>query len=172
MKQILETKRLYLREITKDDVSNLLGYFSNPEVMKFSKVRDKKETQEWIDWTLKSYESHGFGKWAVCLKNTNEVIGDCGITYQTTQDLTLPELGYRLSKTYWHKGYAIEAAAACKEYAFSHLGMTVIYSIISKHNQASISVAQRNGMQLWKELVNPTNGFDVGIWKASQLVTG
>jgi len=56
------------------------------------------------------------------------------------------EIGYLFQKAYWHHGYAIEAAAACKDYAFNVLGTAEVYSLIKETNAASRKVAQRNGM--------------------------
>lgn len=58
------------------------------------------------------------------------------------------ELGYLFQKSYWHKGYATEAAIACKEYALSVLNASSVYSIIRDTNIASQNVAVRNGMKI------------------------
>ena len=58
----------------------------------------------------------------------------------------MPEIGYLLGKSSWGRGYAIEAARACKKYAFHILGFDEVYSIIRDNNQASQRVAIRNGM--------------------------
>ena len=76
------------------------------------------------------------------------MIGQCGLTWQKWKEQTLLEIGYLFQKAYWHKGYATEAAMACKEYAFQVLHADRVYSIIRDTNTASQNVAIRNGMSV------------------------
>ncbi|CAM3718056.1 GNAT family N-acetyltransferase [Marinicrinis lubricantis] len=88
-----------------------------------------EEAQNWLNRHLKRYEEYGFGLWAVVLKETNEMIGQCGLTMQDWMGRGILEIGFLFQKAYWHKGYATEAAIACKEYAFSVLNANRVYSI-------------------------------------------
>ena len=151
---ILETERLYLRRMTQEDISSLCKILQDPEVMyAYEHAFSDEEVQEWLDRQLGRYEEYGFGLWAVILKETGEMIGQCGITMQDWNDRRVPEIGYLFQKACWHKGYAVEAAAACREYAFGPLDMDEPFSIIRDTNQASIQVAKRNGMSLKGNLV-------------------
>lgn len=105
-----------------------------------------EEAQNWLNRHLKRYEQYGFGLWAVVLKETNEMIGQCGLTMQGWREKEILEIGYLFQKAFWHKGYATEAAIACKEYAFSVLHATRVYSIVRDTNIAAQKVAVRNGM--------------------------
>ena len=67
----------------------------------------------------------------------------------------VPEVGYLLGKEFWGRGYAIEAARACKEYAFDTLGFDQVYSIIRDSNLASQRVAIRNGMLPRDRIIKP-----------------
>jgi RimJ/RimL family protein N-acetyltransferase len=107
-----------------------------------------EEAQNWLNRHLKRYEEYGFGLWAVELKETNEMIGQCGLTMQGWREKEILEIGYLFQKAYWHKGYATEAAIACKEYAFSLLNASSVYSIIRDTNIASQKVAVSNGMNI------------------------
>ena len=71
----------------------------------------------------------------------------CGITKQRIPEKEVLEVGYLFSADYWHKGFATEAAIACKNYAFENLGANEVYSIIRDNNYASQNVAKRNGMK-------------------------
>ena len=104
------------------------------------------EVQEWLNRQLTRYEKYGFGLWAVILKESGELIGQCGLTMQPWKDKDVLEIGYLFRRDYWHKGYATEAAVACKKYAFEKLGAKEVYSIIRDINTASQKVALRNGM--------------------------
>lgn len=151
---ILETDRLQLREMNQDDYDALCRILQDKEVMyAYEHVFDDKEVQEWLDRQQKRYEDYGFGLWAVILKESGEFIGQCGLTMQECNGREVLEVGYLFQKAFWHQGYAIEAAAACKEYAFSVLHAEEVYSIIRDTNQASQNVARRNGMTVKEKLV-------------------
>ena len=92
------------------------------------------EVQEWLDKQIFRYQKWNFGLWAVILKETNEMIGQCGLTKQPWKDKEVLEIGYLLARPYWHKGYAIEAAKACKTYAFEILKADEVCSIIRDTN--------------------------------------
>ena len=81
-------------------------------------------------------------------KGSGELIGQCGLTYQEFNGQQVPEIGYLLRAEYWHKGYATEAAIACKEYAFNILNFDKVYSIIRDTNIPSQKVALRNDMRI------------------------
>lgn len=89
------------------------------------------------------------------------LIGQCGITYQEYNGKQVPEVGYLLRKEFWHKGYATEAAIACKEHAFNVLGFGEVYSIIRDTNIASQKVAQRNGMKKIDSIVKHYRNLDM-----------
>ena len=147
-----ETNRLLLRPITQDDFDSWSEILSDAETMKhYPAPYDAAGVQRWIDWTLKNYETYGFGLWAVILKETGRFIGDCGITMQNINGQTLPEIGYHFNKAYWRRGYASEAALKCMEYAFGELNFPAIYSYMTSTNAASYGVALKNGMKLTEE---------------------
>ena len=101
MKIILETKRLIIREMTDDDFDSLKKVISDPENMiYYNKPFDDKGVQRWIDWCKSSYEKNGFGLWAVIYKQTGEMIGDCGLSFQPIDGDWKPEIGYHLRKDY------------------------------------------------------------------------
>ncbi len=146
-KAILETKRLYLREMTPEDYGALSRILQDEATMyAYNGAFNDSETKEWLDKQLARYREDGFGLWAVILKETDEMIGQCGLTIQLWKERKIPEIGYLLQRDCWHKGYATEAASAVKEYAFGRLHMTEVFSVIRDINTASRNVAIRNGM--------------------------
>lgn len=150
---ILETERLYLRELRQSDYDSLCKILQDGETMyAYGGAFDDNMAQDWLDRQLARYDEYGFGLWAAVLKETDEMIGQCGLTMQPWQDRQVLEIGYLFQRAYWHKGYATEAAKACKEYAFSRLNAEEVCSIIRDTNTASQRVALRNGMKKSDEI--------------------
>lgn len=144
---ILETERLLLREMGQSDFPALCKMLQDREVMyAYEHAFEHAEAQAWLDRQTERYRKDGFGLWAVVLKETGEMIGQCGLTMQDCGGQWVVEVGYLFQKAFWHRGYAAEAAIACKEYAFTELGVKEVYSIIRDTNIASQKVAERNGM--------------------------
>lgn len=145
---LLETERLILRKITRQDFPDLCNMLQDSEVMwAYEHAFSSLEVTVWLERQLARYRENGFGLMAVILKKTNVLIGQTGITWQDWDNKQIPEIGYIFNKTYWHQGYAIEAASACKRYGFDILGLNEVYSIIRDNNIASRKVASRNGMR-------------------------
>lgn len=145
---ILETKRLYMRKMEQADFPSLCKILQDEETMyAYEGAFSDKEVQEWLDRQITRYEQWGFGLWAVVLKETEKMIGQCGLTMQPWKDQEVLEIGYLFQRIYWHKGYATEAAKACKQYAFETLHAKEVCSIIRDTNIPSQKVALRNGMK-------------------------
>ncbi|SFL77065.1 Protein N-acetyltransferase, RimJ/RimL family [Paenibacillus sp. 1_12] len=151
---ILETPRLYLRHYINEDIDALYHLFSDPETMQFyPSPFSFQQTEQWIQRNIARYDKDGFGLWAVCLKDTHVCIGDCGLIKQQINGKTEIEVGYHISKQHWSKGYASEAALACKEYGFYQVGLSKLVSIIDPRNMASIRVAEKIGFSKEEEAV-------------------
>lgn len=143
----IETQRLFLRELIQDDFQDLKQILQDPDVMySYEGPFSDEEVQEWMDKQRQSYLHNGYCLFAVIEKESNQMIGQCGLTMQTWKDERLLEIGYLFKKDFWGQGYAIEAALACREYAFMRLGAQSVVSIIRESNDRSIKVAERNGM--------------------------
>ena len=155
---ICETPRLILREMTEDDFAALYAILSDPITMQhYPKPYDEAGVRRWISWCRDSYAKHGFGLWAVVLKETGEFIGDCGISLQPIHGEWLPEVGYHIRRDYWRKGFASEASAAVIRLAFERFSFPAVYSYMKHTNVASYSTAIRNGMTFVEEYDDPIN---------------
>lgn len=145
---ILETERLYLREMNQSDFEDLAEILQNSRVMyAYEHDFSDNDVQEWLDRQITRYKKYGFGLWAVILKSTDEMIGQAGLTMQPYKDTEVLEIGYLLKEIFWHHGYASEAANGCKKYAFEQLNRDKVYSIIKSDNYASMKVAKSMGMK-------------------------
>ena len=143
------TERLLFRELANTDIENLQLIFSDPVAMAhYPSTKDIKATQEWIDWTLRNYQRCGHGLWAVCLANSGEFIGQCGLVPQNIRDRDEVEIGYLFRRSHWGRGYATEAASACRDYGFRHLAVEKLVSFIGPKNEQSKKVALQIGMTL------------------------
>lgn len=159
---IFETERLYLREIKQSDFNALCKILQDADTMyAYEGAFSDSEVQEWLDRQICRYKKWNFGLWAVILKETNEMIGQCGIMLQPWKNKEVLEIGYLFEKSYWHKGYATEAAMACKKYAFEVLKANEICSIIRDTNIASQNVAIRNGMKITDSWTKHYRGVDM-----------
>jgi len=150
---ILETPRLLLRAQTLEDTDALARILSDPETMRYYRAPyDRAGVEQWIERSRQRYKNDGVGLWAMILKSTNELIGDCGITRQEVNGEYFYEIGYHLRRDYWGQGLATEAAIACREWGFRHLKTDRLISIIRPENLPSRRVAERNGMTIWREV--------------------
>ena len=113
---------------------------------------DRAGVEQWIARNRRRYAEDGVGLWAMVLKATGEMIGDCGIIRQEVEGQSFYEIGYHLRRDLWGQGLATEAAVACREWGFAHLEVDCLISLIRPENVPSQRVAERNGMTIWKEL--------------------
>ena len=163
MKIIAETARLYLREFTENDYDDLCEILQDKEVMyAYEHSFSEEEVKSWYDRLMVGhYEKQGFGLWAVVHRNTNEILGQCGLTIQNVNEKEYLEIGYLFKKKHWHKGYATEAALACKKYAFETVKAEKVYSIIRENNAPSQNVAKRIGMKKIDEIMKHYYNMDM-----------
>ncbi|MBW7457541.1 GNAT family N-acetyltransferase [Paenibacillus sepulcri] len=148
---ILETERLVLRCYQDEDLPALHDIFAEPGMMSFYPAPfTRSQTRSWIERNQTRYLKDGYGLWAVCLKETNACIGDCGLVAQQIDGRPEVEIGYHIKRGLWSQGYATEAALACRDYGFGHLGLPRLISIIHPRNTASIRVAEKLGF-VWQK---------------------
>ena len=158
MKMILETERLFLREMTMGDFDALYAVLSDSEIMQhYPYSFDEERVRSWIERNMKRYTDDGFGLWAVCLKDTGEMIGDCGLTLQNIDGQMLPEIGYHIRRDQQRKGYAKEAAMAVRDWAFGNTEYPALYSYCKYTNVGSFKTAESIGMHFEKEYEDEAN---------------
>src|SRR5437016_11635684 len=139
---ILATQRLLLRELVADDLDALALVLSDPETMRFYPAAlDRAGVAAWIERNRRRYIDAGHGLWAMVLKSSGEVVGDCGLTQQTVDEVGEIEIGYHVRRDLWGRGYAPEAARACQGHGFDRLGADRLISLIRPENLPSRRVA-------------------------------
>lgn len=117
----LETERLILREMTMADFDSLYAVLGDSDIMQhYLYSFDEERVRGWINKNIERYRIFGFGLWAVCLKSSGEMVGDCGITMQNINGFIKPEIGYHIRKDMQRNGFAKEAAAAVRDWTFTN----------------------------------------------------
>ncbi len=131
---------------------------ADPEVMRyFPSVLSRVQSDGLIDRVEKYFDAHGFGLWAVQLNDTSEFAGFIGIQEPSFEAHFNPciEVGWRLARRFWGRGYATEGARAALEFGFQTAGLAEIVSFAVRENAASIRVMQRIGMHFAEEFDHP-----------------
>ena len=144
--RILETERLYLRELTIRDAENFYLLNLDPDVIKYTGDNSFKSIDEAKSFLSQydHYKKYGFGRWAVMDKRKELFLGWCGLKYDPTVNEF--DVGFRFFKKQWNKGYATESAKACLAYGFSKYEMPFIVGRAMQENMASIRVLIKIGM--------------------------
>lgn len=146
MKQILQTTRLYLREVEESDLDFLTALHRDPDVMRYiGPPRSRKSVQERIEKIRQGYiDFPGRGIWMACeLSNDNPIGWGC---LKDLDGSELIEIGYRLAKEAWGKGYATEIARTLVEYGFTDYGLDKIVGVTTPDNKGSQKVLEKAGL--------------------------
>ena len=147
----METPRLELRPFRSDDVGRMAEVLGDPVSMRFyPHPLSLEETTAWVARNRARFEETGLGLWAVVLKATGEVVGDCGAVPQRVDAADELELGWHLHPAHQGRGYATEAAIAWRDHSFATTDRGRLISLILEANLPSRRVAERIGMTLWK----------------------
>jgi [ribosomal protein S5]-alanine N-acetyltransferase len=149
METILQTERLYLRRITVADAPHIFQLNSDPEVLKYlheRPLRDEADAAEIIKTVIiPQYELYGLGRWAMFTKTGDEFLGWCGLKLRPELDDEI-DLGYRLAKKHWGRGYAGEAATACLRFGFEVKQLPAITGRAHIDNKASLHILKKIGL--------------------------
>jgi ribosomal-protein-alanine N-acetyltransferase len=155
---IIETKRMLIRPLSKTDISELYPIFSNPVTMKFWPAPfSLEQTEGWVQRNIDRYREYGFGRYGILLKENGKLIGDCGVVVTEIDGQIENDLGYIIHHPYWGKGLATEAAAAWKRYAFDTLQLSRLCANMAFDHTASRRVAEKLGLKKEKTFYNQRN---------------
>lgn len=154
----LLTERLFLREMSMDDYDALYAVLADSDIMQhYPYSFDEKRVRDWIDRNVQRYRTFGFGLWSVCLKETGEMIGDCGLTMQNIGGVIKPEIGYHIRHDMQRKGFAKEAAVCVRDWTFENLPFGEIYSYMKYTNEPSARSAMSWGCKFAYEFEDDVN---------------
>lgn len=154
----LQTPRLRLRRWRAEDREPFARMNNDPVVMRyFPAPMTPEETDASIARIEESLEQRGFGLWAVEITGFAPFAGFVGLNVPRFESHFTPcvEIGWRLSREFWHRGYATEGARAALTFGFDTLGLNEIVSFTAPSNAASRRVMEKIGMRR-----NPDDDFD------------
>jgi ribosomal-protein-alanine N-acetyltransferase len=171
---VIETRRLILRHFTPADLDLLIALYSDPDVVKHVGTGQPLPRQQierilecaiidenyaWSEETIQrlpqllraNEKSACFSLWGTFEKTSKKFVGRCGLLAWDLDGQKETEVGYILARDAWGKGFATEAARACRDYGMDVLGFDRLISVIKPENLASQRVAMKNGMRHEKD---------------------
>ena len=155
---IIETERLFLREMDENDFDALYEVLADADIMQhYPYTFDENRVRNWIQRNIERYRIFGFGLGAVCLKETGEMIGDCGLTMQFIGGEIKPEIGYHIRADKQRNGYAKEAAIAVRDWTFNNTPFQIVYSYMKYTNEPSEKTAISYGCKQVDEYKDDEN---------------
>ena len=145
---MLETARLVIRRIVPGDAAAMHAVYGDAEAMRW--VADglplaRERCEEWVRVTERNYAARGYGMFTVLLRDSNEVVGFCGLVHPGGQADS--EIKYAFHRAHWGKGYATEVATAMLRYGASVHGLSRIIATAAPENLASHRVLAKAGMR-------------------------
>ena len=168
MRQILQTPRLIFREMSPDDLDFVAAMLADPEVMRdYPKCYSREEAATWVERQTHRYARHGHGLWLALEKATGQPVGQVGLLIQQVCGADEKEVGYLIHRPFWRRGFATEAAIACRDYAFEALDRERVIALVRPENSPSQGVAQKLGMQPESDRVQHS-GFEHIVFSVSR----
>ena len=148
---ILKTKRLIAKLPNQESLSNRYKLLSDPEVTRFigsGKTSTESEVKEFLQKNIEHYQKYGFCLFDIFLGNTGEFIGDAGLIYEgLNPENKNVEVGYRLLKEHWGRGYATELAECFINWGFANCKLDKIVAYCDSNNAGSSNVMVKCGMK-------------------------
>jgi ribosomal-protein-alanine N-acetyltransferase len=156
---VIETARLLLRKPRLEDAVDLAVAYADPEVMRFmgdGSTATSAEVEKEIEQWLERWESWGMSLCSLERREDGRVVGRVGFLRWDPQSWEVggseTEIGWLLTREYWGRGYATEAALALRDWAFDERGLTRLISLINHENLPSIRVAERIGERYERDI--------------------
>lgn len=153
----LETGRLRLRELNKNDAESLIAIFGNPDVLRYLSggppCNTRVEALTTIEWMQSWFDEHNGLRWGITLHGDDTVIGTCGFHLLSRENRRC-DIGYDLRPNYWRQGYITEAAQGMVRWCFENLDLHRIQADCTAGNIGSERVLEKVGFThegMWRE---------------------
>lgn len=164
--ETLETNRLILRQVTRDDSEFILELLNEPSFIQNigdRGVRTLADARDYIlDKLIVSYDKFGFGMYLVIAKNSGLPAGLCGLVKR--EGLDDVDIGYAFLSQFWSKGYAIESALAVREFAKNSIKLKRLVAITVPENFRSIRVLENIGLEYEKNIRLSENDIELKLY--------
>jgi RimJ/RimL family protein N-acetyltransferase len=168
--KILETERLILREIVEADAEFMLDLLNQPSFIKYigdRNVRTTEQAREFIETRYrKSYREHGFGLYAVELKENLTPIGMCGFVKRDS--LPDADIGFAFLPQFEKKGYAFESAEAAMKYGREVLGLRRVLAITTPDNESSGRLLEKLGFKFERLIQSPPDNEELKLFSSDE----
>ncbi|MDF2589732.1 MAG: HAD-superfamily hydrolase, subfamily variant 3 [Anaerocolumna sp.] len=159
---VTTTTHFVIRELTTKDIPDLYRIYQNPNVKKYVEelgVNLEDSIEKHKAYIEKVYHFYGYGLWGVFIKDSNELVGHCGIQNRLINNSNEIEIGYLFDERIWGRGYAYECCKAILDYAFKELEIKQIIAVIDPQNERSIHLAERLSMKKVEEFTSSDHSF-------------
>ena len=144
---IIETERLRLRRLTKEDRETVHPFLLTEDIMRPMHLPASIEfADDWLDRQIQRYETHGPANWLAERKSDGAFIGIMGVMLAEIHGAKCAELGYLVHPSFQRQGYALEGAKACMDYAFTALSADYVTAAVAADNAPSISLSEKLGL--------------------------
>lgn len=144
--QLPESEHFTFKVIRGEHAEKMFELNADPEVVRYTgdgAFGSVQEARQFIE-NYSAYDDYGIGRWLLTHKKSNEIVGWCGLKYNKEADEV--DLGYRLFKKFWNKGFATEAAQTCLRFGHEVLNIPIIVGRAMPANVASVKVLEKIGM--------------------------
>jgi RimJ/RimL family protein N-acetyltransferase len=175
-----ESKRLKFRKLLPTDFEDWKPLFYEKEPAEYlgldTSLSPEKLCEAWFTKSNWRYDNNLGGMNVLVSKDSNELIGQCGLLVQEIEGEKKIEIGYSILPKFWKQGYASEAAQKCRDFAFENNLTTDLISVIHHQNIGSAKVAQNNGMSILKkdfmylEMQVNIYGMEKSDWLVNQKI--
>lgn len=148
------TLRLILRPFTITDAEALFEIVNEPDIFQYFPSKNAwhvEKCERYINYQTNHWEKFGYGHWAVTLAETGQLMGWCGLEF--LPDTNETEVGYLLSRIFWGKGYATEAASASVQFGKNNARLSEIIGLTDPLNTASQQVLKKSGLTFTRKQV-------------------
>lgn len=149
--KVILTERLKLRRIELSDADIAFkNWCSDPDVTKFLTWPTHKspdETKAIFESWIKEYSRDDYYQWAICFKDTDEIFGSISVV-EVHEKIDRVEIGYCISKKYWHQGYTSEALAALLPFFFEEVEVNSVCLDHDINNPNSGRVMKKCGLKM------------------------
>jgi RimJ/RimL family protein N-acetyltransferase len=178
----LETDRLVLRLPRDDDAAAFYPHWQDAEAVEYvGGTKTRTEIDTMVERLLRHWDWYGLGEFTVERRDDGEILGRVGLQLWDPRDWTNgkrarlegdveTELGWKLGREHWGRGYASEAAAACRDWALGDLGLTRLISLIAFENAASVRVAEKIGERFERDVENVPFPHRYGLWSLGERI--